>query len=188
MTASNCCNVRSCFFIPLWSRRKFCFWKRVPCLAKIWHHLLDHAPCDPSPVRSTRMSSLDPRPSRYISVRIGQTYPAHSLRSLDVSFVIFGLLPAFNWYESLTKLFLVEIVCEKDGGQPLNMFVTWWLSSNVFEVGRDGRIVFVKRYAVAFLPWFWLGRKQGLSAICSTAIDVDTMSFLHRKSELRFQC
>lgn len=26
MIAINCCNVDSCFFMPLWSRKKFCFW------------------------------------------------------------------------------------------------------------------------------------------------------------------
>lgn len=81
----SCCNVDNCFFIPLWSRRKFVFYRETVRHRDSSFIRKINIPCDSSPPRSTRISFPRLQPSRHRSAHIGQTYPEHSLHRLQVS-------------------------------------------------------------------------------------------------------
>ena len=61
MNCRSCWRVDSCFFIPLWSRRKFCFYQvQMHLIAPRIECKRHYIPCDSSPLRSTKMSMAHP--------------------------------------------------------------------------------------------------------------------------------
>lgn len=171
----SCCRVNSCFFIPLWSREKFCFCHSVSMLLeqdqglRCAHHSIHDF--DETPERHFLIWGHD-----YIHWR---TKVRHSLyitfvrNEFDIHF-----LDQLN--TERTKLCLIEIIGKQNAPKPFDMLITWRLCANVTDVWWDGRVPPISLFLV--VNWFSRSRRrsgeQRLIPIRTTTIDVDAVTFL----------
>ena len=55
----------------------------------------------------------------------------------------------------LTELLLIEVVCEQDAGETLDVLVSWCLRTNIAELRRDGRVSHVHPFLVLTIFRNW---------------------------------
>jgi hypothetical protein len=83
----------------------------------------------------------------------------------------------------LTEVFVVKVVREENGCEALDVLVARWLSPDVVFVRWHDRVTLCLAFSPSLVGWGWrsrclIGRReQGLTAVRSPAIDIDTMPF-----------
>lgn len=85
--------------------------------------------------------------------------------------------------ESHTEILLVEMIRQQNARHSVDVFVRGRLCTNVADVGGDGGIASV--LVVRFLRRGF-GCEEGLSAVGSTAIDIDPVTLLNQLSTPTF--